>query len=160
MPLALDTIVTSAVNPGAGPASFTTAVSGDSLTVRNFPQSATARLIQLYRRGATSGFFRVRSPFLHDNVRGIMFTSGQTPSLFPLPEEVSQVLYAQDTLIAEGSGGAAETDLGILVIHYSDLPGISAVLKMSSDVNPAMVNVKPITVAITTSATIGQWTDT
>src|SRR5215472_4984726 len=160
MPLALDTIVTSAVNPGAGPASFTTAVSGDSLTVRNFPQSATARLIQLYRRGATSGFFRVRSPLLHDNVRGIMFTSGETPSLFALPERTSQALQAQDTLIAEGSGGAAETDLGILTLYYSDLLGAAARLKMWGDIQGLVKSIKPITVAVTSSATIGAWVDT
>ena len=158
--LAIDTIVTSATNPGAGPAAFTTAVSGDSLTVRNFPNTAKCSLIQMYRRGATAGFFRARSPFLHDNVRGIMFTTGQTPSLFPLPEETSQQLYAQDTLTAEGSGGAAETDLGALVLAYSDLPGINAVLKSSGDINGNVEHVKPITVAVTTSATIGQWTDT
>lgn len=160
MPLAIDTVVTSAVNPGAGPAAFTTAVSGDTLVVRNFNATATAKLIQMHRRGGTSGFFRVRSPLLHDNVRGIMLTSGQTPSLWALPLEQEQRLYSQDTLIAEGSGGAAETDLGILVIHYSDLPGAAARLHTTADIDNLIANVKPITVAITTSATIGQWTDT
>lgn len=158
--LALDTIVTAATNPGAGPTSFTTTASGDSLTVRNFNAPAVAKLIQFHRRGATSGFFRVRSPFLHDNVRGIMLTTGQTPSLWALPLEQEQRLYAQDTLIAEGSGGAAETDLGILVVYYTDLPGISARLHSTADIDQLVANVKPITVAITTSATIGAWTDT
>jgi hypothetical protein len=160
MGLAIDTIVTSAINPGAGPTAFTTAVSGDSLTVRNFRDPATARLIQMIRRGATTGFFRVRSPLLHDNIRGIMFSTGQTPSLFPLPEESAQLLYAQDTLTAEGSGGGAETDLGCLVLAYSDLPGVQARLHTSADINPLIVNIKPVTIAITTSATIGVWTDT
>src|SRR5262245_38608280 len=106
MGLALDAIVVSAVNPGAGPTAFTTAVSGDSLSVRNFPDSAVAKLIQITRRGATAGFLRVRSPLLHDNVRGIMFSTGQTPSELTIPAEIAQPLYAQDTLIAEGSGGA------------------------------------------------------
>lgn len=160
MPLALDTVVTSAVNPGAGPTAFTTTASGDSLVVRNTSQANTPRLIQITRRGATSGFFRVRSPLLHDNVRGIMFTTGETPSLLALAEYVSQTLYPQDTLIAEGSGGAAETDLGILTIYYPDLPGASARLNMFGDISALIVNLKPITVAVTTSATIGAWQDT
>lgn len=158
--LAIDTVVTSAVNPGAGPSAFTGTVSGDPLVIRNFNAPDTAQLIQLHRRGATSGFFRVRSPLLHDNVRGIMVTTGQTPSLWALPLEMAQRLYAQDTLTAEGSGGAAETDLGILVVYYSNLPGTAARLHTTGDITPALGNVKPITVSITTSATIGQWTDT
>src|SRR5215469_12279568 len=98
MGLALDSVVTSAVNPGAGPTAFTAATSGDSLTVRNFAASDYALLIALCRRGATSGFFRVRSPLLHDNVRGYMFTTGETPSLLAVPAEVGQRLQPQDAL--------------------------------------------------------------
>lgn len=160
MGLACDTIVTSALNPGAGPTAFTTAASSDSLVIRNFAPTANARLIQLTRRGATSGFFRVRSPLMHDNVRGYMFTTGETPSLMAIPFEVAQNLYAQDTLIAEGSGGAAETDLGIVTVLYSDLIGAAARLHMSGDIKPLIKNLKPVTVAVTSSATIGAWTDT
>lgn len=158
---ALDTVVTSAVNPGAGPTAFTTAASGDSLVVRNFALGTDyAALIQLTRRGATSGFFRVRSPLLHDNVRGVMVTTGETPSLAAMPAEFYQRLIAQDTLIAEGSGGAAETDLGILTIFYSNLVGAAARLHMRGDVSGIVKSIKPITVAVTSSATIGAWTDT
>lgn len=160
MGMALDTIVTSAINPGAGPTAFTAAVSGDSLQVRNFPDSAVAKLIQMTRRGATTGFMRVRSPLLHDNVRGIMVTSGQTPSLWSIPQETAQPLYGQDTLIVEGSGGAAETDLIILTIYYSDLIGGAARLHMRGDVFGSVRSLKPLTVAVTSSATIGAWTDT
>lgn len=159
MGLAIDTVVTSATNPGAGPASFTPGANGDSLTVRNFSlQTDTAKLIQLCRRGATSGFARVRSPLLHDNVRGIMFTSGETPSLLAIPAEYAQSLQAQDTLIVEGSGGGAETDLAILSIYYTNLVGTAARLHMPGDL--MIKSIKPITVAVTSSATIGNWVDT
>lgn len=159
MGLALDTIVTRATNPGAA-FTATTAVPGDSLVVRNFADSAQANLVNLIRRGATSGAFRVRSPLLHDNVRGIAFTTGQTPSIFALPRELSQRLYAQDTLIAEITGGAAETDLGCLLIYYTDLIGVAARLHMRGDIEGNYDNIKPVTVAVTNSATIGNWTDT
>ena len=161
MGLALDTVVTAAVNPGAGPTAFTVTASGDSLVVRNFVLGTDyARLIQLTRRGATSGFFRVRSPLLHDNVRGIMVTTGETPSLAAMPAEIAQPLIAQDTLIAEGSGGAAETDLGILTIFYSNLVGTAARIHTRGDIGGIIKSVKPITVAVTSSATIGAWVDT
>lgn len=158
--LALDTVVTTALNPGAGPTSFTVTASGDTLTVRNFALTDYAALIGLGRRGATSGFFRVRSPLLHDNVRGIMVTTGETPSLLTMPAEVAQRLTAQDTLIAEGSGGAAETDLGILAIYYSNLAGMAARLHSMGDISGIIKSIKPLTVAVTSSATIGAWTDT
>lgn len=158
--LALDTVVTAATNPGAGPTSFTVTASGDSLTVRNFALTDYAALIGLCRRGATSGFFRVRSPLFHDNVRGIMFTTGETPSLLTMPAEVAQRLTAQDNLIAEGSGGAAETDLGILGVYYSNIVGTAARLHSWGDISGIIKTIKPITVAVTSSATIGTWVDT
>ena len=159
MGLAIDTIVTRATNPGASFTAFA-ATTGDSLQVRNFAPSDVCKLIQLIRRGATSGGFRVRSPLLHDNVRGIQFITGQTPSLWAIPQETAQNLYAQDALIAEGTGGAAETDLGILVLYYSNLIGAAARIHSWGDISGLVVNIKPVQVAITNSATIGNWTDT
>lgn len=159
MGLALEVVASRIANPGA---TFTAAaaVTGDTLTVRNFADTAQANLINLIRRGATSGAARVRSPLLHDNVRGIAFTTGQTPSVFALPRELSQRLYAQDGLIVELTGGAAETDLALLVIYYTDLLGVAARLHMRGDVEGNIDNIKPVTVAVTNSATIGNWTDT
>ena len=159
MGLALDVIATRVANPGAA-FTATTAVPGDSLTVRNFADTAQAFLLNLIRRGAATGAFRVRSPLLHDNVRGIAVTSGQTPTVFALPRELSQRLYAQDTLITEITGGGAETDMGLLVIYYQDLLGVAARLHMRGDIEGNIDNIKPVTVAVTNSATIGNWTDT
>jgi hypothetical protein len=160
MGLAIDTVVTRATNPGASPFVAFAATVGDSLVVRNFAPSAYCKLIQLTRRGATSGGFRVRSPLLHDNVRGVQFITGETPSLFVLPQQLAQGLYAQDALIAEGTGGGAETDLGILTLFYSDLIGAAARLHNLGDISGIIKNIKPVQVAVTNSATIGNWTDT
>lgn len=156
----IDTVVTSAVNPGAGPATFLPGGSGDSTVVRNFNPPDTAKLVGITRRGATAGFARVRSTLLHDPTRGIMFTTGQTPSLWSIPQEVAELLQAQDALIVEGSGGAAETDVIALHILYSNLPGGGGRLFMPGDVYPLISHIKPITVAVTSSATIGNWSDT
>lgn len=158
--LAIDTIATTKVNPGATPFVSFAAVSGDSLTVRNVSFQNLPKLIQLVRKGATSGGARVRSPLLHDNIRGIQFISPNNPSIFALPQEIAQSLYPQDVLIVEGTGGAAETDNIYLVIYYPDLPGVGGRLHMSGDIKPLIANIKPIEVDVTNSATIGNWTDT
>ena len=159
MGLALDLVATRIANPGAT-FTATAAVPGDSLVVRNFAATDTALLINLIRRGATSGAARVRSPLLHDNVRGIALTTGQAESTFGLPRELSQPLYAQDTLIVEMTGGAAETDMALLVILYTNLLGAAARLHPNGDVVGNIKSLKPVTVAVTNSATIGNWTDT
>lgn len=159
MGLAVDTVVGVATNPGAA---FTalTMNTGDSTTVRNFGGTDTAQLLGMIRQGATSGAFRVRSPLLHDDVRGIEIQTGDTPARRMLPRQVRQLLKPQDTLIAEITGGAAEVDLGALRIFYSNLPGASARLHMPGDIMGNVKNIMGVLVTCTTSATAGVWVDT
>lgn len=160
MPKAADTILCASINPGAGPSLATTTASGDPLAVRNFPQSGVAYLDNIIRMGTTAGFAQVRSPLFHDNVQGIRITPAESPSVFSIPGSAAQRLQAQDTLIAELSGGAAETDLVLLSTYYTDLPGASARLHDWSDIDGNIANIKPVRVAVTTSATVGAWQDT
>lgn len=160
MGLAIDTILAATVNPGAGPTAATVTASGDSLTVRNFGTADRAYLEQIIRMGTTAGFAQVRSPRLHDNVSGIRITPGESPSVFALPAYVGQVLYSGDALIAELSGGAAETDIMALSVFYSNLQGSNARLHSWGDIAGNIAYVKPVRVAVTSSATIGAWTDT
>jgi hypothetical protein len=160
MGIAVDTVLCAAINPGAGPAVATVTASGDSLSVRNSNPARKAYLENMIRAGAASGFVQVRSPMLHDNVRGIRITPNESPSLYSMPDEVDQVLQPQDALIVELSGGAAETDLAILQLYYEDLPGISARLHNWSEIQNNVKSVKTLSVAVTSSATIGAWVDT
>ena len=160
MGIAKDTVLYSKVNPGAAATAFATTASGDPASVRNFAATDMAYLEGMIRRGATSGMARVRSPLLADNVSGIQFFTGETPSVFMLPPEVSQRLQAQDQPIVEGTGGTAETDLIALVIYYTNLLGASARLHSLPDITPLVKNIKALRVAVTSSATIGAWSDT
>jgi hypothetical protein len=160
MGLAIDTILASAVNPGAGPAVASVAASGDSLAVRNFAVTDQAFLELITRMGTTAGFAQVRSPLFHDNVRGIRVTPAESPSVFGLPGRISQPLQPQDNLIVELSGGAAETDVAALHAYYTNLPGAAARLHSWGEVQSHAVNIKPVSVAVTSSATIGAWSDT
>lgn len=157
---AFDTILAATVNPGAGPTAATTALSGDSLSVRSFVAPNQAWLELITRMGATAGFAQVRSPLFHDNVRGIRITPAESPSVFGIPGVAAQQLYPQDQLIAELSGGAAETDIMALHTYYDNLPGAMARLHSWDDIAPLIKSIKPISVAVTSSATAGAWVDT
>ena len=91
-------------SPGGTVTPFT-AVSGDSLVNRYFAAPSTASIIAFEREGATAGLFRVRSPLLYDNVKGIHIYSAATQTIFALPAMNAEMLQSQDTLIIEGTGG-------------------------------------------------------
>lgn len=160
MGLGAEIILANALNPGAGGAVASVANSGDTLSVRNYAPGSKAYLAYLARMGATAGFAQVRSPLMHDNVQGIRITPNESPSIFAIPAASNQQLQPQDTLIPSVSGGAAETDLVFYCVWYQNLGGASARLRNFSDIDPIVKSVKPIQVAVTTSATIGAWQDT
>lgn len=156
MPLALEIVDTFVTNPGVGPAFVATApFPGDTLAVRNFDPPAQAHLIDVYASAATIGTLRIRSPRLHDNVRGIQFRDIAAVNRALLPDGVSQVLYAQDVLITEMFGGAAETDGFGYVVYYDDLPGSAARLTTWDAILPRIVNFVNVEVAVAAGAAVG-----
>lgn len=160
MGTAIDTILAAVVNPGAGGAVAGVANSGDTLQVRNANSARAVYLEGLIRAGATAGDIKITSPALHDNVFGIRVKPNETPSIFTLPAELDQTLVPMDTLVMTIGGGAAETDLGVLQVYYEDLPGISARLHRFGELTGLFGNVKPVRVAVVSSAVIGAWSDT
>ncbi len=157
---AIETVMASAVNPGAGGAVGVFTLSGDTGQVRSFDAPAKATLLNLIRMGTTAGFAGVRSPLLHDAVTGIRFTPAESPSVYALPGWIGQDLTSQDTLTFDISGGAAETDLELATIYYDNVGGATARLFSPSDIQGNVENVKPQRVAVTSSATAGTWVDT
>lgn len=136
---------------------------GDSATIRNFPMTADAKLLAAYYDDVTTPLaWRVRSPLLHDNVRGIQFGPGATAPAALLPLALSQELEPQDTLTFELSTAAATGKaLGALLIWYSNLPGATARLYSPGDIQGNVENIKPLLVSIGSGAnTAGQWLDT
>lgn len=156
MGLALDTIGGFATNPGGTLTAITTST-GDSLTVRSFQFANPAYLEEIFRQGAAAGVVRVRSPRLHDNVQGIRLRALAADPSPLLGREMQQLLYPQDQLIVEITGGGAETDVVALLNYYADLPGVNAQLQSWAQVKPQIVNLVGQEVAVTTNATAGQW---
>lgn len=160
MGLAFDSVLVSSTNPGSGGAVGTIANSGDSLSVRNFNPPDTAFLEGITRMGTTAGFVGVTSPLLHDPVFGIRVTPSESPSIYALPAELTQGLQAQDTFTVTIAGGGAEADIALLHLYYTNLPGVAARLHSRGDIAGNVKYVKPIRIAVTSSATVGSWVDT
>lgn len=159
MGLAIDTILGHATNPGA---TFTgiTRASGTPSQVRSFATTDWALLEMIVRQGATSGAVRALSPLLADNVRGITYTTGETPSVWLTPPTIGQKLKPGDTLTVQLTGGSAETDIVAYSIYYSNLPGAAARLYNPGTVLGSLGTLKPIQVTVTASATVGTWSTT
>jgi len=134
-----------------------TANTGNSFTVRNFSDPARAWLDGLWAQAATAGVIRVRSPKLHDFTQGIRFTDVAAVSRTLIPEGLSQMLYAQDNLTFEMSGGASETDAGAMLIYYEDLPGVDARLATWDQVASRILFVLTVEVSVTNPTTAGDW---
>lgn len=159
---ALDTIAAFQTTSGATLAAGVMA-SGDSATIRNFPMTSDARIVEAFYDDVTApAAWRVRSPLLHDNVRGLQFTPGVSAPSRLLPSFGLQEVEPQDQLIFELSTAATTGKaLAALAIYYGQLPGASSRLYSPGDVLPLIENVKPVYVAIGSGAnTAGAWLDT
>lgn len=159
MGLAIDTLAFHATNPGAAGAAVV-AATGDSATIRNYTPGTAARIEQVIRDGATEGFVQILSPSLHDDVRGLRWTTAEAPAHFLLNEGLSEPVQSGDALAITASGGTAETDNVILGVYYQDAPGLAAPLRNWADIQGAIEHVKILEVDVTNSASPGTWTDT
>lgn len=162
MGVALDTVLLDVHNAATSAIGLTaaTAASGDSLSVRSFSDPGYAKLEAVFLQGATPRRFRVTSPRMHDNVTGISFQSGETPAQFLLPREVGEPLYSADTLVASMDAAASSDTVAALLAYYKDLQGIDANLLSWAQVKSRMIRLKVMEVDVTSSATIGAWSDT
>ncbi len=158
MPMALDTVGFYATNPGTGAAA--TASPGDSFTNRNATPGSYIGLEQIGRQGATEGYVQIKSPLLHDNVRGIQITPSETPSARLVSRYGIQALKPQDTLSVSLAGGTAEVDAGFYQVGYDDLPGSAARLHSWGDIAGLVQYIKWQEVDFNTNATAANWADT
>lgn len=104
-----------------------TAVSGDSLAVKNSPIEKTARILSFWMDVQVAGTGRIRSARLHDNTQGIRFDTIIGDLRPYLPWGVSQRVYANDVLAVDLAGSAVGGDLETIswLTYFEDLPGIS-----------------------------------
>jgi len=153
---ALEVVGFRATNPGAGTTAVTLGT-GDSLTVRNFPETSPTWLRNVWGEEATAGVISVRSPRMHDQVQNLRVRPGANDPFPLLPMEFGQLLYPQDVLTVFLAGGGAEVDTGFLLVDYSDLPGSAGRFITPEQVHGQMTNLLSVEVTTATSATAGDW---
>src|SRR5574342_434300 len=78
-----------------------TAVTGDSLAVKNAPLEKPVRILQLWCDVQVAGTVRVRSPKFHDNVQGIRYDTVISDPRPLFPWGISQRIFPNDVLTVE-----------------------------------------------------------
>lgn len=159
---AIDSILADVHNAGGAGIGLTAAVAanGDSFTVRNFQLTSKARLETICVQGAAPRQARISSPMLHDNVTGLTFITGETPTTYLFPREIGQPVVPGDVLAISLDAAATSDTLAMLAFYYEDLPGTKARLHSWGEIAGNIKSIKAMEVDITTNATIGQWQDT
>lgn len=155
MGLLYQTIAGRATNPAALTA--LTANTGDSFVVQAFNPGAKAVIEQAWAAEATVGVLRIRSPKMHDNVQNLRLTVPSTVATALFPPGAEQMVFSQDTLTVEISGGGAETDVGCVQLYYSDVPGASQRLATWDQVKPRIVDLLTMEVDTAGATTLGDW---
>lgn len=156
---AIETVAGSVLFPGASLTALAN-FSGDSFVVRNYNTAQQAYLISLIRGDTVKGITRVRSPLLHDNVKGYHVATSENPSGWGFPAFPGQILRPQDTLIVEASGATTGLyDIGAITTFYGNLNGPSGRLHNYGDFAGMIRSMVTVEVATTSSAT-PNWTDT
>lgn len=163
MGLALDTVLLDLHNTSTNPATLTasTPATGDSLSIRSFKDGSKCTLENVYLQGTTPPRrVRILSPRLHDNVTGVSFQALENPTEFLLAAEIEQQMYSADTLVVQLDAAASSDTVAALSLYYTDLPGVNADLRTWQQIQNRIIDIKPVEVDVTSSATIGQWSDT
>lgn len=149
---ALDLVSATASLTGVSTFGALAPVTGDTLAIRNYNPGSKAYLVNAWRKGATAGMIRVRSPYLHDVQNGIrmrVLAADPTPIM---PYDINQPLHAQDTLIFESTGGAAaEQESGCLLNWYEN-PGVPGRYLSWEEANARVNSLVTTEVAVTGGA--------
>lgn len=162
MGVAIDTIGTFVTAGATNPTSLKTVTvsTGDSLGIRSFPAANWARLESMIYQGVTKGKNRVMSPLMHDNVTGLTVASADTDSYHMLGQYLIQQLYPTDVLAAFSSAAAGASGILALSVYYQNLPSSNARLANWGDIAGSIRNIKGLECDVTSSGTIGTWSDT
>lgn len=165
MGVALETVTYSKANITGGAYEQLAVIPGDPAAVRAFQSPGIALLLDAWAIDSDNkALFDLRSPRLHDNVRGILMANmaafpggvGNLGAQLMFPGGAAQPFYSSDPVIAEVNGTAADDAVLCTTVYYSDLPGSAANLHSWAEIKPRIKNYVGILVQPTASATPGQ----
>src|SRR5919108_3272391 len=140
MGLALETIVAYDTDNTAITDSIL-AVAQSSLTIKA-GGTGQANIVAGVAFGDGAAQFRIRSPRMHDNVRGIEVEIPGTIVEEFWPKGVKQPVIPSDDLIVTGFSGGAAADIGVaLWVHYADVGGVNARLVNYQEIESRIRNI-------------------
>jgi len=113
----------SATAPSTGAAAA--ALTGDSLTVKN--ARGPAQIIAWWAQQQVDGWQQLVTPTAHDTTRGYrtVVEANNIDSLIPRGTSIEVQPQELLSISIAGSGTAGDVELGMMLIHYPDLPGVS-----------------------------------
>jgi hypothetical protein len=117
----------SATAPGAAGAAAT-ALTGDSLTIKNDRGNSAPKIIDLWAMQQTSGFQQIAFPSGHDTTRGYRYgtEAGDSTSRLPLGMMIEVQPQELLTVTVAGSATAGDVELGCALVHYPNLAGVES----------------------------------
>jgi len=131
-------------------------------SIRNFATTDSAYLEAVathFGTKAAGDNIQILSPQLADDVSGINFQPGDSPSSLLMPRQAPQKIYPGDTLaVSVTDPTASDPVVAALTMIYSNLPGAAARLAQISQIAGAYNHIKPVRVAC--SAVHNTWVDT
>lgn len=140
--------------------------SGNSFSVRNYPDGSMAHLEDIWAADSAHAYqVSIKSPRMHDQVKGILVAG--TPlsldasanfnpqSLIPGPQ--TQMLYSTDVLSVTANGTASDVFNAAFNIRYDNLPGVAARLHSYAELKSMIVNEVGILCTPAPSGTAGEW---
>jgi hypothetical protein len=129
----IELVSCAAVQPNLGLAA--TALTGDSLTIKNGNPSKGVRLMDIWQTNQVAGFGQVLFPSAHDTTRG--YRAGAIAGINPcqLPLGVAMEVQPQElmSVTIAGSNTAGDVENLSMLVHYGDLPGVSQRLITASE---------------------------
>jgi len=119
----IEVVSYAAVQPNTGLAA--TAVAGDSLIIKN--AKSRASILAAWNANSVAGFGQIIAPSLHDTTRNYRYNINASEIDPRLPKGTTIQPQPQETLsiTVAGSNVALAAEMGSLLIHYKDLPGVS-----------------------------------
>jgi len=132
---ALEVLTGFVTAPGTTLTAWTMA-SGNSATIRDFPEAKGAMLVQAWADNQTAGTMRIISQKLHEATQGIRLQISLSDTSPLLPWGMPQRFFKNDplTLQLSGSATAGDIETGALLVYYEELPGTAARFITADDV--------------------------
>jgi hypothetical protein len=147
----LETISFAATQPNTGAAAA--ALTGDSLTIKN--SKGTASIIAWWPWQQVDGYQQMITPTAHDTTRGVRFVSEANEITSFLPAGIPLEVQPQELMSIQiaGSNTAGDVELGVMLVRYDDLPGVTSRMIGYGDLLRRVEKLTTLQVTLTGAAT-------